>query len=80
MTTCKSCNAPVRWVLLRPKTGKAKAHPVDATPSASGSIRIPETGDAYVVAEADRPLVKFPLYTSHFATCPDAAQHRRPRA
>jgi hypothetical protein len=50
--------------------------PVDATPDPSGSVRLhrSEGGDllANVGGTDDGPL-----YRSHFATCPDADQHRR---
>lgn len=69
---CRSCGAPVRWV----KTEHAKAMPLDEEPTSDGNIVI-EQGIARVVG----PLFADgrPLHKSHFATCPNAAQHRKGR-
>lgn len=89
-STCRSCNAPIRWVL----TGDGKRMPLDLEPV--------ETGNVEVVGETRRhledggievtPVVRVlkkgegetlpglappERYVSHFATCPNAAQHRR---
>jgi hypothetical protein len=86
MPSCKSCNAPIRWVLLRSKDGELKPHPLDAKPSAdSGNIGIVDTAGREPIAEIvpKAQLALFgganaaPRYTSHFATCANAAQHRR---
>jgi hypothetical protein len=78
---CSSCNAPITWVQF-PKGPS----PVDATPSDQGTVRVvvQEDPDAYPLA---RPLGSLEalcaradgeqLYLSHFATCPNAAMHRK---
>jgi hypothetical protein len=86
MSACSSCGAEIRWVLLRSKDGDPKPHPLDAKPSAdSGNIGIVDTAGREPIAEIvpKAQLALFgganaaPRYTSHFATCPSAAQHRR---
>jgi len=80
MATCKSCSAPVRWVKLLPSGRNA---PLDLEPSTSaGNVRLlDERGQTARVltraelAEARRNVE--PLYSSHFATCVNAASHRK---
>jgi hypothetical protein len=78
---CRSCHAEVIWVF----TEKGRRMPIDAEPSADGRFR-KERVD--VVDGNQHRIVHFvrddeleantaPLYLSHFATCPDADQHRR---
>jgi hypothetical protein len=71
MSVCNSCGARIRWAVMP----SGKRMPLDVTASASGNL---------VVVEPQRMLVGFaqpgdsrPRYTSHFATCPNAAAHRR---
>lgn len=68
-STCRSCGAPIVWVVMFPS---GKRMPLDAKPI-SGLIRVepgsPPTGHAYGEQR----------YLSHFATCPNAAQHRKPK-
>lgn len=82
MSTCKSCGRDIRWA----KTERGKFVPFDARPVALGShvlikdfgaehpkpVRFEELGLVEGCAALDR-------FNSHFATCPAAAQHRRPR-
>lgn len=69
---CRTCKQRVRWA----RTERGNAIPLDPEPAANGSIRL-DDGVAFVVPEADRAAFAGELYLSHFATCPDAAQHRR---
>ena len=72
---CSTCGAPMVWVT----TPKGKKMPLDAEPVASGPWVI--EGDP----EGPDPRVRFigdaaytgDRYTSHFQTCPQAAQHSR---
>ena len=65
MSQCRSCGAEIEWI----KTPAGKAHPVDAKPikvwqqTESG----PDAGRWHIQEG----------YTSHFATCPNADQHRK---
>lgn len=61
---CRSCGAPIVWT----KTTNGKRMPLDAKPELRMVLDV-TTGVANVVD----------AYTSHFATCPDAADHRRKR-
>jgi hypothetical protein len=70
--TCRSCKASILWVVMQ----SGRAMPLDAEPSASGTIVV--DGEHARVAKPD-PADPQPRYTSHFATCPGAGQHRRPR-
>lgn len=79
MASCKSCGAPVIWVSLLPAKRTA---PLDRETSITGNIRMLGTRNAVaeVVKKTDLEAerAKGPLYTSHFATCPNAKQHRKP--
>lgn len=78
MNTCRSCHAPVTWAETR--TGKTM--PVDPDPHPAGNVQLFQhpsgaqmadvLGPLEVAANGDRPL-----HRSHFATCPNADQHRR---
>ena len=67
---CRSCRAPIYWII----TGAGHRMPIDCAveggspPTDGRSV----TGDQYLPALPGRGV-------SHFATCPNAAQHRQPR-
>lgn len=61
--TCKSCGQPIRWV----STEAGNAHPLDAKPEKRWVV---DRNDVGRVVE---------VYVSHFATCPNANQHRSQR-
>lgn len=79
-SVCKSCKAPIRWVLM----DSGKRNPLDPEPSAKGNVVLDGeshlgetrgvvlTGDELEHARAQRQA----LYLSHFATCPYADIHR----
>jgi hypothetical protein len=71
VSRCKSCGAEIIWAV----TTNGRRIPLDAEPEvdAPGLFRI-EIGGPPPGAFAVRKL-----YTSHFATCPNADQHRKPR-
>ena len=74
-TPCTSCKKPVIWTV----TDKSKRMPVDAQPTADGSVALTVDG-ANVRARVVEVKFRFgrkDLHTSHFATCPNAAQHRK---
>lgn len=78
---CRSCNALIVWTT----TSKGKPMPCDVSPSAEGTFylfRLPDRIDAVHVDGADPRAARAKArgdkrYTSHFATCPNAAQHRK---
>jgi hypothetical protein len=51
--------------------------PLDALPDPTGMFTL-ERGTVTHVPADDRPALEI-RYTSHFATCPDADEHRKPR-
>ncbi len=82
MTTCRSCGAPVLWAV----TAAGKRIPLDPEPQPDGNVVIasevhPRTSVECVHAEvvpARSAIHPDRLrYQAHFASCPNAAQHRR---
>lgn len=74
--TCRSCGAPIVWGT----TYAGKRMPIDATPTAMGNVRLFGDGRAMALGLTDIEAYRqagIALYTSHFATCPHAARHRR---
>jgi len=70
---CRSCKAPVVWV----RTRAGKRMPVDPEPVEGGNIILSERDHATPLAvyvEADPGVMR---HVSHFATCPNADQHRK---
>ncbi len=80
-TACRSCGKPMLWLKnAKEKTGKS--NPIDAEPNAEkGNMLVDLKNETYQVltsedlAKAKRGNMK--LYSSHFATCPDANNFRR---
>ena len=73
MAACRSCQAPIFWAMT--ETGKSM--PIDRDPNPEGNLVLDENNIASVVAPTEGKGQT--RYTSHFATCPDAGQHRKPR-
>lgn len=77
MPNCSSCGAEISWVV---SATSGVAMPLDAAPCADGNIVV-SGGKAHVLNRslfaAEAP--ETPRYKSHFATCPNAAKHRRKR-
>lgn len=77
-TSCRSCGAAIFFG----SAGTGKAMPLDATPDPVGRYVIDRGGGTCVALRVVTPADgAAPRYSSHFSTCPNAAQHRRaPRA
>jgi hypothetical protein len=82
-TRCRSCEAPIRWA----RTAAGKAMPLDVEPSADGNVQLGWVGGEEIAivlgSPADRAGAQvdgIDLFVSHFATCPNASQHRRDRS
>ena len=91
MSVCKSCGAPIIWAV----SPGGKFMPVDGEPVEAGTILLShqQVGEPPVArvqlvddlerlrAEHERSPQAGPLrlFTSHLATCPNVATHRRPR-
>jgi hypothetical protein len=78
---CLSCGRPIIWAKML-KSGKS--NPVDAEPVANGNMQLTEgvAGDVFgEVLDKESLAIKHDegelLYLSHFATCPNAAKHKR---
>lgn len=70
MSVCRSCGAPIRWEV----TVNDKRIPLDPEPVANGNLGIRDDGK---VASSHGFPAEAPRYVSHFATCPNAAHHRK---
>lgn len=82
MAICRSCNAQIDWV----KTANGKNMPVDLAefpviPDAAGDIlAVDQDGQVFrgkTCSESEEAERYQYARLSHFATCPNAAQHRR---
>ena len=77
MAKCKSCGADIIWI----KTKNGRSTPCDAKPipfreSFSGGMKLVTKAGDVVPGNYDGTSDDF-AYISHFATCPNADQHRR---
>lgn len=69
MSVCKSCGAAIKWIT----TPAGKTMPLDDKPRTMFLI----DGDALnSLNPSARPVQ---VRESHFSTCPQASEHRRPR-
>lgn len=80
MSTCRSCAAPIHWVRLT----SGKMHPCDPDPvsveaCAKGDKLVLDNGQIHVITGSENVSNMPRGYVSHFATCPDANEHRRVR-
>lgn len=78
MSACRSCGAAVLWVKVVP----GSVAPLNLEPSPAGNIRMLGTRDAVARVLPKQELIDARaagelLYTSHFATCPNAKRHRK---
>lgn len=78
MNRCRSCGEEVLWVKLE----NGKTMPVDVLPAENGNVLVKPGGMGAVMTEAELEVVRprTPLHLSHFATCPNSAQHRKRRS
>lgn len=75
---CSTCKAEIIWTL----TVNWKRNPVDAVPVPTGNMILVEQPDGKVLARVLSPdeLAKHAeRYQSHFASCRQAAEHRKSR-
>jgi hypothetical protein len=72
---CRSCGAAILWAL----TPAGRRVPLDAEPveyeAPAGRYAVLWPADGGTPVAVHRPA----LYLTHFATCPNAASHRKPR-
>lgn len=75
--TCSSCGASIVWVV----TATGKRMPIDPQPVEGGNLELEGNRGGHVaryVKPEQGGLFGRPRYVSHFASCPHAAQHRKP--
>lgn len=76
--SCRACGASIRWVVMA-ETGNRNPlnlHPDDD----KGNVWIDKVGVGHVANEEQRTQArerKYPLFLSHFATCPEAARFKK---
>jgi hypothetical protein len=76
-TEC-DCGAPIRWVLTVTRTPM----PIDPLPHPDGNlVPVVLNGEkrARVLRQDELEAYQGDRWRSHFATCPNARTHRRPR-
>ena len=75
--TCRSCQGSIEWATM--PTGRLM--PIDALPDPSGNLAVKRDERrelrGRVVTDAEPLRGDEKPATSHFATCPNADQHRR---
>jgi hypothetical protein len=72
---CRSCGAPIFWG--RTALGRAvplNAEPVSGLESGHYAVSWPDDGKGDALA-----IHRAAIHLTHFATCPNAASHRKPR-
>ena len=74
-TPCGSCKQPVIWTV----TDKSKRMPVDAQPTADGTVALTVDGSQVRsrVVEAKFRFGRKDLHKAHFSSCPQANTWRR---
>ena len=75
MIACKSCGAPITWAEHH-KTGKRMPMQIDEN---GGWVLISSLAYLADARLLDADDLAGPRYSSHFATCPQAASWRGPR-
>jgi hypothetical protein len=73
---CRSCKAPIYWVDIN-----GKGHPVDREISEKGNVVVWRKTNGYLHGRVLKKAEPVPegcvTRLSHFATCPQARQHRK---
>lgn len=73
MSTCRSCQKEIIWA----KTTSGKAMPIER--AVDGNLVVVK-GVAHVIPKGDEPVAGMQRFVSHFATCVNAASHRKAKA
>lgn len=72
---CKSCGASIVWAL----TKDGKHIPIDNQPVKGGNLRMTSLGREPLTVEVKPVEPEIYGWVSHFATCPNADEHRKSR-
>lgn len=76
-STCRSCRAPIIWVRTERSRMPLDATPADESVHAGFVLRDMGSPEGPLAISATRAMLPGEtIYTSHFATCPNAAEHR----
>lgn len=80
MSNCRSCKAPIIWAYSE----AGNPMPIDAEPSDDGNIELLHDDNGRIDAQVISPLflatpTTAQRHKAHFATCPNAAEHRKTR-
>jgi hypothetical protein len=81
MSACRSCRAPLVWV----RSEDGNKMPLDAEPYVGDEpgglfvLRDGSYGETVALAVPPDAFPDEPLYRTHFATCPNADEWRKPR-
>lgn len=77
---CKKCRAEVLWATTRPAdaTKPGKPMPVDPELVVGGNIALSVDAVGMLVARYVPPAATVEAYVSHFSTCPNADEFRKP--
>jgi hypothetical protein len=79
MSRCRSCGAPIRWAM----TEHGRRIPLDAASVGDGrfgtGLFVLRDGGELAMAVPPGVFPEQPHYVTHFATCPNASEHRRSR-
>ena len=76
--TCRSCGSAIVWVEME----SGKKMPLDAEPVAFvGNVLTNDKATGRVLSKEQIAVLPpgSKLYRSHFATCPNANKHRKPK-
>jgi hypothetical protein len=79
VTACRSCSEPIFWIVSAAPGHKSM--PLNNEPDPTGNVVI-ENGYARVLNADQRAAAVLDgttLYRSHFASCPAAQKHRKPK-
>ena len=79
MAKCKSCKAAIEWAITE---ANGKRIPVDKMPVRDGNLvktgaTIGGLKEVHALMLGEEVPRGTPRYTAHFATCPNAKQHRQ---
>lgn len=83
MSRCRSCNAPVMWVETEATASKpGRKMPLDADPNTGRALKVDDGNITFTGGRSGdgTPIVRYQTpghHRSHFATCANAASHRR---
>jgi hypothetical protein len=72
---CRGCHQHITWA----HTVQGHRIPLDPDQVPDGNVVAQADGRVRVLRSGETPDPAMPRYRSHFASCPNAARHRKPR-